>query len=121
MEDILALVDARAQAGKAEDIQETREAQAALEMITVGVAVLAAVFYFTGSFVSAFWLIVLAILSGLGAVARAVIDPGWYLQKRVEAGLDPQLDLKGLLLTKGILIVVLVGLAWHIGSRAGYF
>jgi hypothetical protein len=90
-------------------------------MISFGIAALAAMFYFVGRPQFAFWLIVLSIISGLGAVLRSIADPVWYMQKRVEAGLDPGNGIGELVFHKAILIGILSIAAWWLGRAAGYF
>jgi len=68
-------------------------------------------------------LIVLAIISGAGAAVRAIVDPDWYNEKRIQAGLG--FDMMGsgvrqLLITKAILIALLAWAAWHVAEKAGY-
>jgi hypothetical protein len=90
-------------------------------MISIGIAVVAAGLHFAGYPGAAFWVIVYAIVNGALATARSVIDPTWYMMKRMEAGLSPDLDLTALIINKGILIATLSAVAWFFGHSAGYF
>ena len=77
-----------------------------------------------GEYKLAFWISTFEILNHAGAAVRAVLDPDWYLRKRVEANLPVDFlnsGIKGLLVIKAIMIVVLSWAAWRAGTRAGYF
>jgi hypothetical protein len=94
-------------------------------MIDVGIAVVGAIFYFTGQFGLALVLILLAIISGAGAVVRSIANPDWYFQKRMQAGLDVDVfnsgkSFRSLIVTKAIVIAILIWAAWHIATKAGY-
>jgi hypothetical protein len=74
----------------------------------------------------AFWLVVLAIISGAGAAIKAVSNPDWYFNRRVQAGMDVDVinsgkDIRLLVITKVVLIVPMLVLAWYLGGKAGYF
>ena len=97
----------------------------AAQMIDVGIAVVGAIFYFTGQYGLALILILLAIISGVGAVLRSIANPDWYRQKRMQAGLDVDVFNSGkgigsLIVTKAIVIAILIWAAWHIATKAGY-
>jgi len=99
-------------------------------MISIGIILVAVAAYLAGWFTLAFWVLALAIANGALATAWSIINPDWYWQKRVEAGVSahaleqhahgPRSFVPSLLLSKGILIGVTLA-AWHVGSRAGYF
>ena len=77
-----------------------------------------------GEYKLAFWISTFGILNHAGAAVRAVLDPDRYLRKRVEANLPVDFlnsGIKGLLVIKAIMIVVLSWAAWRAGTRAGYF
>jgi hypothetical protein len=70
----------------------------------------------------AFWICVFGILNNAGAAARAVVDPAWYLHKRVEAGLDADPSgIKWLVAIKVVIVAALLWLAWRSGVKVGYF
>lgn len=94
-------------------------------MITMGIAVLAGIMYATGNYSSAFWLIVLAIISGAGAAVKAIANPDWYANQRIKAGLEidlfnPRKGVVSLIVTKAILISLLLVVAWWLAGKAGY-
>jgi hypothetical protein len=94
-------------------------------MIDVGIAVVGAIFYFTGQYGLALILILLAIISGVGAAGMSIANPDWYRQKRMQAGLDVDVFNSGkgigsLIVTKAIVIAILIWAAWHIASKSGY-
>lgn len=76
--------------------------------------------YFLGAYAVAFWVTCFAIVNGILAVARTLVNPNWYLRRRLEAGLEPVLDIKGLLIGKGVIILPLCALAWYFAGLAGY-
>ena len=95
------------------------------QMIDIGIAVVGAIFYFNGQYGLALLLILLAIISGLGAVVRSIANPNWYIQKRMQAGLDvnafsPGKGIGSLIVTKAIVIAILTWAAWYIATKAGY-
>jgi hypothetical protein len=57
-------------------------------MINIGIAVTGGIFYLTGRYNMALLLLVLAIISGAGAAIMSVVNPDWYFQKRIQAGLE---------------------------------
>lgn len=77
-----------------------------------------------GEYKLAFWISAFGILNHAGAPIRAVLNPNWYMRKRIEANL-PVDSLKpgigGLLIVKAIMIAVLMWSAWRAGTKAGYF
>lgn len=81
-------------------------------MIDIGIAVSGGIFYLTGRYNMALLLLVLAIISGTGASILSVVNPDWYFQKRMQAGLDVDLFNPG----KGI------GgwAAYYVARTAGY-
>jgi hypothetical protein len=94
-------------------------------MLSFGIAAFGFFLYLTGQYVSAFWLIVLSILSGLLAVSKAVVDPDWYANERMKAGLDvdifnPRKGIVSLIVTKIILMSALLYVAWMFAKKAGY-
>jgi hypothetical protein len=96
-------------------------------MITLGVAVLAGGFYWQGYYGLALLVIGLAIISGLGAIAMSLLNPDWYRHKRIEAGLplefnilDPNRDIRSMIVTKVVVIGILIWAAWYIATEAGY-
>ena len=77
-----------------------------------------------GEYKLAFWISAVGILNHAGAAVRAVLDPDWYMRKRIQANLPVDLfnsGIKSLLAIKAIMIVVLLWAAWRAGTRAGYF
>jgi hypothetical protein len=77
-----------------------------------------------GEYKLAIWISAFGILNHAGAAARAVLNPDWYVRKRIEANLPFDLlnsGIKSLLAVKAIMIVVLSWAAWRAGTRAGYF
>ena len=81
-------------------------------------------FYVIGEYRLAFWISAFGILNHAGAAIRAVLNPDWYLRKRIEANLPLDLfksGIRGLLIVKAILIAVLLWAAWRAGTKAGYF
>jgi hypothetical protein len=77
-----------------------------------------------GEYKLAFWISAFGILNHAGAAVRAVLNPDWYMRKRIEANLPVDLfnsGIKSLLVIKAIMIVVLLWAAWRAGTRAGYF
>ena len=77
-----------------------------------------------GEYKLAFWISASGILNHAGAAVRAVLDPDWYMRKRIEANLPVDFfnsGIKQLLIVKVIMIVVLSWAAWRAGTRAGYF
>ncbi|MHA6687711.1 hypothetical protein [Mesorhizobium sp. A556] len=93
---------------------------ARLEMIDGLFVILIGGSYFLGHYAIAFWLTIFAIANGALAVAKTISNPSWYIQKRVEAGLDPVLDIKGLLLAKAVIVVPLCIVAFYLAGPAGY-
>jgi hypothetical protein len=77
--------------------------------------------YLFGAYKIAFWVAVFAIANGFLAILRTVAQPEWYIRKRIEAGLDPVLDIKGLLVAKAVVLVPLCVAVWYFGGRAGYW
>lgn len=84
------------------------------------IAALAAVCYLMGKYNWAFWILIAAIANGWLAVLKSKADPSWYIVKRMEAGLDPSFDLKGLITVKVIQTIVLGAIAWWLAGLAGY-
>jgi len=80
------------------------EAAKGYPMITMSIAVLAGVFYWLGWFKLAFWILTYAIVYGGLGVLR-----GDNQAKLVYRG------------DSGVIIAVLIPVAWHIGGLAGYF
>ena len=77
-----------------------------------------------GEYKLAFWISIFGILNHAGAAVRAVLNPEWYVRKRIEANLPIDLlnsGVRGLLVIKAVMIVVLSWAAWRAGTRAGYF
>jgi hypothetical protein len=94
-------------------------------MIDIGIAVLGGILYFSGQYGRALFLIVLAIISGVGAVVIALVNPDWHFQKRILSGLEVDIfnsrkGIASLLITKAIIIGALTWIAWHIAQKAGY-
>lgn len=55
----------------------------------------------------------------------SVANPDWYVQKKINAGLDvdlsnPRKDIASLVVTKIVIIAALLAAAWHIAGKAGY-
>lgn len=85
---------------------------------------LAGFFFVIGEYKLALWISAIGILNHAGAAMRAVLDPDWYMRKRIEAKLPVDLfnsGIRSLLMIKAIMIVVLLWAAWRAGTRAGYF
>jgi hypothetical protein len=81
-------------------------------------------FYVIGEYKLAFWISALGIVNHAGAAVRAVVDPDWYMRKRIEANLPVDLfnsGIRSLLVIKAIMICVLLWAAWRAGMQAGYF
>ena len=72
-------------------------------MITMAIAVGAGLFYWLGSYQPAFWILVYAIVYG-GLVALRGHDKRRAMQRRDSA----------------LTVAVLIPVAWHIGTLAGY-
>jgi hypothetical protein len=95
-------------------------------MIDGGLIFAGVALYLFGNYTIAFWLIVLSIISGAGAAIKAVANPGWYLENRARAGLevnivDPSSDIRSLVITKVVIILPMIFLAYFLGGKAGYF
>jgi hypothetical protein len=95
-------------------------------LIDIALVVVGGILFLLGKYELAFWLIVLAIISGLGAAAHAIVNPRWYRRKRMEAGLDfdlfdPWKGIVSLVITKAIILVPLTFIAYYLGRRAGLF
>jgi hypothetical protein len=81
-------------------------------------------FYVIGEYKLAFWISAFGIFNHAGAAIRAVLNPDWYMRKRIEANLPVDLfnsGIRGLLIIKAIMIAVLLWAAWRAGAKAGYF
>jgi hypothetical protein len=94
-------------------------------MIDLGIAALGGILYLSGQYGLALALIVLAIISGAGAVLMAFVNPDWYRNRRSQAGLEtdfinPRKGISGLIVTKAITIAILIWVARHIAAKAGY-
>jgi len=93
-------------------------------MIDMGLVLVGAILYFTGQYGLALILIALAIISGLGAVIRSLVNPDWYYQQRMQAGLDVDFfsnkQIRSLILTKIVVVALLLWAAWHIAIKVGY-
>ena len=77
-----------------------------------------------GEYKLAFWFSAFGIINHAGAAVRAVLDPDWYIRKRLEANLPTDLfnvGIRSLLLIKFAMIGVLSWAAWRAGTHAGYF
>jgi hypothetical protein len=77
-----------------------------------------------GEYKLAFWISAFGILNHAGAAVRAILNPDWYMRKRMEANLPVDLfnsGIKSLLVIKATMIAVLLWAAWRAGTRAGYF
>lgn len=82
-------------------------------MVDFALVTIAAIFYFAGLPKWAFWLVILGIIYALLAIWRSV--------RRMQAGLNPEEDIKELIATKVAYTAVLAFGAWWLGSKAGYF
>ena len=81
-------------------------------------------FYVIGEYNLAFWVSAFGIVNNAGAAVRAIVDPNWYMRKRIDANLPVDLfdtGIRQLLIVKVIMIGVLSWAAWRAGTRAGYF
>jgi hypothetical protein len=77
-----------------------------------------------GEYKLAFWISVIGVVKHTGAAVRAVIDPDWYIRKRIEANLPIDFfntGIKSLVIIKLAMIGVLSWAAWRAGMHAGYF
>ena len=95
-------------------------------MISFGVIVFCLILYIAELYVAAFWVIVFVIANGLLGAIRAVLNPDWYYNERMKAGLNSGMlntekQLKRMIITKFVIVLVLSSIAWHIGQKAGYF
>ena len=95
-------------------------------MISLAIAAAGGLMWFNGQYEKAFMLVVLSIISGLGAVVMALANPDWYQQKRMQAGLEIDFfnsskGIGGLIFTKVITTAILAWCAWRLGQLAGYF
>ena len=91
------------------------------DYVFVGVA---GFFYVIGEYKLAFWISAFGIVNHAGAAVRAVVNPDWYIRKRIEANLPVDFfnpGIRGLLVVKTIMIGVLSWAAWRAGIHAGYF
>jgi hypothetical protein len=94
-------------------------------MLDLGTVLLAGLFYLMGWYGLSLIVIALSIVSGAGAVVRAIADPHSYQNKRAHAGLDidfvnPYRGIGGLLITKALVIGVLLFAAYYVAERGGY-
>jgi hypothetical protein len=74
------------------------------QMITMGIAVLAGVFYWLGWYKLAFWILTYAIVYGGLNVLRGDSQRPWLFQR-----------------DSALTTAVLIPVTWHIGELAGYF
>jgi hypothetical protein len=96
------------------------------DMISLGVAITGGVLWLSGQYALAFWFVILSIISGLGAVVKAIANPHWYAEGRARAGLEtdffnPSKGIGSLIVTKIIATTILGWCAWRLGQLAGYF
>lgn len=80
--------------------------------------------YVIGEYKLAFWISAFGVVNHAGAAMRAVLDPDWYLHKRMEANLpidSLSSGIRSLLVIKAIMIGLLSWAAWRAGAHAGYF
>jgi hypothetical protein len=85
---------------------------------------LAGFLYVIGEYKLAFWISTFLIVNHAGAAVRALVNPGWYFRKRVEANLPIDLSNSGirqLLVVKIMIVGALSWTAWRAGTQAGYF
>jgi hypothetical protein len=71
---------------------------------------LAGFFYVIGEYKLAFWVSAFGIVNNAGAAIRAIVNPNWYLRKRMEEDLPIDLSnpgMRGLLVVKAIMIGML--------------
>jgi hypothetical protein len=87
-------------------------------MISIGIAVGAGLFFWLHMYKWAFWILVYAIANGALAAIYAVINPGWYYSRVLSEGVMPNYTY--LFISKGIIIAILVPIAWYVGVLAGY-
>jgi hypothetical protein len=95
-------------------------------MLSIGVVGIGGLLWYGGYYTLAFWLVIFATVSGLGAVAKAIANPHWYAAGRAQAGLEtdlfnPSKGIRSLIATKVITTAVLAFCAWKLGQQAGYF
>jgi hypothetical protein len=94
-------------------------------MLDLGTAVLAVVFYLTGNYGWALPVIALSIVSGVGVVVMALINPDWYSHRRAQAGLEidyfnSRKGIGSLIVTKAIIVALLLWAARYIAEKGGY-
>jgi hypothetical protein len=88
-------------------------------LITFGLVAAAAIFYWLDWFNWAFWISAVAICSGVLDTIRAIINPSSYFASAHMAGAEPNYTM--LLVIKAAVLLILILLAWYMGSLAGYF
>ncbi len=85
---------------------------------------LAGLFYVIGEYKLAFWISAFGIIDNAGGAVRAVVNPEWYIRKRIEANLPIDLFKSGIrafLVVKVVMIGALLWGAWRAGRQVGYF
>jgi hypothetical protein len=90
-------------------------------LMDVGLAAVAAALYFSGFPNWAFWVLFGAFVSGFFAAWRFLVDPPWYIQKRLHPGLEFNDKVEVLTVAKIVRTAMLGAAAWWLGSTAGYF
>jgi hypothetical protein len=101
-------------------------------MVTLAGVIIVAALYWEGWFGLDFWLVIAATINGALGTVRAIFDPDWYWRFRYKEGAEPDYPLiiladkhrkamVRLCITKGILFSLMAILAWHLGTKAGYF
>lgn len=99
-------------------------------MVSLGIVAVAGIGYWYGYYDLAFWVLCYAIVNGGLAGIWALANPDWVTRKRVEAGVDGPFDYLtqkpnhgrwSFVATKLILAAAIAPIAWHVGTRAGYF
>jgi hypothetical protein len=66
-----------------------------------------------------FWIIALHMFNSALGMARALVNPDWYVSRALAAGVVP--DVKNLVITKVLSLAFGSLIAWHLGRAAGYF
>jgi hypothetical protein len=84
--------------------------------------ILAILSFVFGQATWAFWLLIASFFNGLLAFLRTLIDPDWYISRRMAAGLpidvyNPTASFK---VNKTVSLTVLAGVIFFLGRHVGY-
>lgn len=66
-----------------------------------------------------FWLLILYMANSALGLVRALMDPNWYFQNAMSAGVEP--NYQQLIFTKILSLGIGALVAWHVGAAARYF